>query len=74
LPGANSLKDAHHGVSAAVREAYGMGSEEDALAFLLRLNEDLAEKEANGVPVVAPVVEEPQRFVISDRVRMSEQT
>jgi hypothetical protein len=77
LPGANPLKDAHHQLDAAVRNAYGMGSEEDALTFLLGLNEELAEKEANGVPIVAPglppVVGEPQGFVTSDRVRVSEQ-
>jgi len=78
LPGANLLKDAHHRLDAAVRDAYGMGSKDDTLTFLLGLNEELAEKEVNGVPVVAPglppVVEEPQRFVTSDRVQASEQT
>ena len=71
------MKDAHHRLDAAVREAYGMKSEEDALTFLLQLNEELTGNEANSVPLVAPglppVVEEPQRYVTSDRVQMSEQ-
>jgi hypothetical protein len=44
----------HHRLDVAVRDAYGMRSEEVALTFLLGLNEKLAEKESNGTPIVAP--------------------
>jgi hypothetical protein len=41
LPGANPLKDTHHALDSAVRSAYSMEPEQDALAFLLALNEEL---------------------------------
>ncbi len=43
LPGANPLKAAHDALDSAVRTAYGMGSKEDPLTFLLALNGDLAD-------------------------------
>jgi hypothetical protein len=77
LPGANPLKDAHHKLDTVVRAAYGIGSKEDTLTFLLRLNEELAEKESKGIPTVGPglppTVEEPQRFITSDRISVAEQ-
>jgi hypothetical protein len=78
LPGASPLKDAHHALDFAVRDAYGMGRKDDTLTFLLALNEKLAEKEGDGNPIVGPgllaIVEEPQTFVTSDCVRTSAQT
>jgi hypothetical protein len=53
-PGANRLRDAHAALDAAVRAAYGMKEAEDPLAFLLRLNLELADKEAKGEPVTPP--------------------
>ena len=54
LPGASPLKDAHAVLDAAVRDAYGMGKAEDALAFLLDLNQMVAEREEAGQAVVGP--------------------
>jgi hypothetical protein len=47
-PGSNRLRDAHAALDSAVRAAYGMAKDEDPLAFLLRLNLDLAAKETKG--------------------------
>jgi hypothetical protein len=77
LAGANPLKDAHHQLDVAVRDAYGMDRKEDTLTFLLALNEELAEKEADGIPVVGPglpaTIQESQTFVSSDCVRVGAQ-
>jgi MmeI, DNA-methyltransferase domain/MmeI, target recognition domain len=51
LPGDHPLKDAHTELDKAVREAYGMAKDEDALAFLLKLNLALAQAEAKGESV-----------------------
>ena len=71
--GENSLRNAHSALDAAVRAAYGMKSDEDILAFLLKLNFDLAAKEAKGEPITPPglpaFVPEPQSFVSRDCVR-----
>ena len=53
-PGANRLRDAHAALDSAVRAAYGMKEEEDPLAFLLRLNLELADKEGKGQPITPP--------------------
>ncbi len=53
-PGANPLRDAHCGLDAAVRAAYGMPADADPLAFLLALNLDLAAKEKKGKPITPP--------------------
>jgi len=53
-PGANRLRDAHAALDSAVRAAYGMNPDEDPLAFLLRLNLELADKEAKGQTMTAP--------------------
>ena len=45
MPGKNSLREAHEFLDEAVREAYGMKTDEDVLAFLLKLNKALAAKE-----------------------------
>jgi hypothetical protein len=53
-PGANRLRDAHAALEATVRAAYGMKEGEDTLAFLLRLNLELAERETRGEQVTRP--------------------
>jgi hypothetical protein len=53
-PGTNRLHDAHAVLDSAVRAAYGMKDSEDTLAFLLCLNLELANKEAQGRPVTEP--------------------
>jgi hypothetical protein len=72
LPGANPLKDAHAALDTAVRAAYGIKPAEDILAFLLKLNLELAEKEKNGQAITPPglpaFVPEPKEFVTKDCV------
>lgn len=72
LPGENRLRDAHAALDAAVRAAYGMSAGEDILAFLLKLNLALADKEKNGEAITAPglpgFVEAPAEFVTADCV------
>ena len=53
-PGENRLRTAHAALDAAVRAAYGMKPGEDILAFLLKLNLELAAKEAKGEPITPP--------------------
>jgi hypothetical protein len=54
IPGENRLRDAHAALDSAVRAAYGMSATDGPLAFLLRLNLDLAEKESKGHPITPP--------------------
>ena len=72
-PGENRLRAAHATLDAAVRAAYGMKPDEDILAFLLKLNLELADKEARGVTITPPglpsFVPEPETFVSRDCVR-----
>ena len=72
-PGENRLRTAHAALDAAVRAAYGMKPDEDILAFLLKLNLELADKEAKGeaiMPSGLPAfVPEPESFVSRDCVR-----
>jgi hypothetical protein len=72
-PGENRLRNAHAALDAAVRAAYGMKPDEDILAFLLKLNLELADKEAKGVAITPPGlpvwVPEPDSFVSRDCVR-----
>ena len=72
-PGENRLRAAHAALDAAVRAAYGMKSNEDILAFLLKLNLELADKESKGKPITPPglpaFVPEPESFVSRDCVR-----
>ena len=53
-----------------VREAYGMKPKEDAAAFLLALNQELAQNEATGDAVMGPGLPtgtaNPARFVTAD--------
>ena len=53
-PGANRLRDAQTALDSAVRAAYGMKEGEDTLAFLLRLNLELADKETKGQSITPP--------------------
>jgi hypothetical protein len=53
-PGANRLRDAHAALDSAVRTAYGMNASEDPLAFLLKLNLDLAAKECADESITPP--------------------
>ncbi len=72
-PGANRLRDAHAALDSAVRAAYGMKEGEDTLAFLLRLNLELADKEAKGQPITPPglpaAAPDPGSFVTEDSIR-----
>lgn len=54
LPGASPLKDAHEKLDRAVRDAYGIKKSDDPLAFLLDLNQAVANREDAGVAVVGP--------------------
>lgn len=74
LPGQNPLRDAQNALDTAVRAAYGMKSEEDVLAFLLKLNLALAAKEEKGEEIVGPGlppgIGNPREFVSEDCVRV----
>jgi hypothetical protein len=71
-PGANKLRDAQAALDTAVRAAYGMNPDEDILAFLLKLNLELAAKEANGEKITPPglpsIVDKPAEFITKDCV------
>jgi hypothetical protein len=74
-PGENRLRAAHAKLDAAVRAAYGMKPDEDILGFLLKLNLELAGKEAKGeiiappgLPAFAP---NPVDFISQDCVRVT---
>ena len=73
-PGANRLRDAHAALDAAVRAAYGMKEQEDPLAFLLRLNLDLAAKESAGQSVTPPglpaFISNPEGFTTADCIQI----
>jgi hypothetical protein len=73
-PGENRLRDAHATLDAAVRAAYGMKPDEDILAFLLKLNLELADKEADGKYITPPglpaFVKDPKTFISADCVRV----
>ncbi len=53
-PGRHPLKEAQQALDQAVRAAYGMGSKEDILAFLLNENQGAAALEREGKPVNGP--------------------
>ena len=76
VPGKNPLRDAHDALDAAVREAYGMTAEDDILGFLLKLNKEVAIREAEGLPVVGPglppFVTDKTAYVTDDCVRMEQ--
>ena len=64
LPGDSPLKRAHARLDAAVRKAYKVRANADALEFLFGLNQKLAEI-GPGLP---PAVKEPSEFITADRV------
>jgi hypothetical protein len=74
LPGSSPLKDAQAKLDLAVREAYGMDKATDPLAFLLDLNQTVAQKEDAGGTVVGPglppIVTDKSKFVSTDCVAM----
>ncbi|MDX2176346.1 MAG: DNA methyltransferase [Candidatus Sumerlaeia bacterium] len=69
-PGANPLRDAQEALDAAVRAAYGMKKSEDILAFLLKLNHEVADREAQLLevtgPGLPPCVQDPKPFITED--------
>src|SRR5665213_1020145 len=73
-PGGNRLRDAHAALDAAVRAAYGMKPAEDILAFLLKLNLELADKESDGKSITPPglpaFVKDPKTFISEDCVNV----
>ncbi len=74
-PGVNPLRDAHTRLDTAVRAAYAMPKDADALTFLLALNIELAAKKRAGEPITAPGLPLPslrrRRFVTDDCVVVS---
>ena len=72
-PGENRLRTAHAALDAAVRAAYGMKPDEDILAFLLKSNLELAEKESKGEKITPPglhaFVPHPESFISRDCIR-----
>jgi SAM-dependent methyltransferase len=71
-PGENPLRDAHAALDTAVRAAYGMKEKDDILAFLLKLNLELADKESKKESITPPglpsFVPKPADFVSEDCV------
>ena len=53
-PGKHHLKDLHHSLDVAVLAAYGFNQHDDLLQQLLDLNDDIFEKESNGLEVQGP--------------------
>lgn len=53
-PGDHPLKAAHEELDSAVRRCYGIGRDDEALPFLLALNQTLAEAERVGTTVRGP--------------------
>ncbi len=70
--GENRLREAHAVLETSVRAAYGMKEKDDILAFLLKLNLELAAKESKGEPITPPglpsFVPNPADFVSEDCV------
>jgi len=75
-PGENRLRTAHAALDAAVRAAYGMKPDEDILAFLLKLNLELAAKEADGKSITPPGLPsfypDPKKLVTEDCIKPGE--
>lgn len=53
-PGSNPLRDAQEALDTVVRAAYGMKKSEDILAFLLKLNHEVADREGQLLEVTGP--------------------
>ena len=77
-PGTNRLRDAQADLDTAVRAAYGMKENEDTLAFLLKLNLDLAALESKGQAIIAPglpgFVPNPKDFATDDCIKAPDST
>jgi N-6 DNA Methylase len=73
LPGEHPLKAAHAALDDAVRAAYGMSNDEDALAFILKLNAQVTSAEENGQQVQGPglpdFIKKRADYVTEDRVK-----
>jgi SAM-dependent methyltransferase len=71
-PGENPLRAAHAALDDAVRAAYDMKETDDILAFLLKLNLELADKESKNESITPPglpsFVSKPADFVSEDCV------
>ncbi|MFM7363713.1 MAG: type IIL restriction-modification enzyme MmeI, partial [Cuspidothrix sp.] len=74
IPGKNRLRTAHEELDKAVRQVYGMEKTEDVLKFLLELNFEVADREAQNLPVIAPgsppCVTDTSEFITDDCVKM----
>jgi hypothetical protein len=75
LPGVSPLKDAHSVLDLAVREAYGMSNSVDPLAFLLQLNQSVANREDAEETVLGPglprVLKDKSSLVTEDCIHMA---
>lgn len=73
LPGEHPLKVAHANLDEAVCAAYGMPKNADTLAFLLKLNSQVASAEAKGEEVQGPglpdFIDDKASYVTDDCVR-----
>lgn len=70
----NPVSEVQDELDAAVFAAYGMKKNDDVLAFLLTLNLELAEKEANGEEILGPglplSIENPAEYITDDCIQM----
>ncbi len=75
LPGHNPLNAAQQDLDSAVRGAYGMTPRQDSLAFLLKLNLELAILEDTDKAIMAPglpeTIKDPSQFITDDCIQMS---
>jgi SAM-dependent methyltransferase len=73
---ASQLAKLHAQLDQLVCQAYGIKANDDPLKFLLELNLELANRESQGLSVVAPglppIVKNAQEFITDDCVRMPE--
>jgi hypothetical protein len=73
LPGDHPLKTVHKALDEAVSRAYGMNLNDDALAFLLALNGELADAESADQQIQGPglpaFVNDEDQFVTNDCIR-----
>ncbi len=75
-PGADRLRDAQVALDIAVCAAYGISATYDILAFLIKLNLELADNEAKGASITTPglpsFVPDPGSLVSEDCVKIEE--
>src|SRR5262249_26422525 len=71
-PGDHPLKEAHEVLDRAVRDAYGMKSDDDPIKVLFDLNQELAAAAAESKPIVGPglptFVNDKSSFISEDRL------